>query len=92
MANHKSSEKRARQSVRKQKVNNSRKNSLKTFEKALLKAVADKDAKAALSLMKDFMSQVGKAAKTGVLKKETASRKVSRISKRVSSAFPSANK
>lgn len=84
MANHKSAAKRARQSVRKTAVNNARKSTVKTAEKSLLKAIQSKDLTALPELLKKFTSQVMKAAKTGVLKKETASRKVSRLSARVS--------
>ncbi|AFY01157.1 30S ribosomal protein S20 [Bdellovibrio bacteriovorus] len=84
MANHKSAAKRARQSIRKTAVNNARKSTVKTAEKKLVKAIEAKDLKALPELLKNFSSQVMKAAKTGVIKKETASRKISRLSTRAS--------
>lgn len=87
MATHKSSEKRARQAKRKQSVNNRRKNTVKTHEKTLVKALMGGDKKALQSLLENYMSQVMKAAKTGLIKAETASRKISRLSTRVSAAL-----
>lgn len=84
MANHKSAAKRARQAVRKTAVNNRRKSTVKTHEKHLIKAIEAKDLKALPQLLKNFTSEVMKAAQKGVLKKETASRKVGRVSARVS--------
>ncbi|MGZ3768098.1 MAG: 30S ribosomal protein S20 [Bdellovibrio sp.] len=86
MANHKSAAKRARQSVRKTAVNNARKSTVKTAEKSLVKAIQAKDLSALPELLKKFTSQVMKAAKTGIIKKETASRKISRLSARASAA------
>jgi small subunit ribosomal protein S20 len=86
LANHKSAAKRARQTVKKTAVNNARKSTVKTAEKALEKAMAAKDTKALPELLKKFSSQVMKAAKSGVIKKETASRKISRVSTRISAS------
>lgn len=80
MANHKSAAKRARQSVRRQAINSTRKSVVKTAEKNLVKAIAAKDLKAVPELLKNYVAQIYKAAQKGVLKKETASRKVSRLS------------
>lgn len=84
MANHKSAAKRARQSVRKNKVNTSRKSSARTGEKDIMKALTSKDAKSLPALLKEFTSRMMKAAQKGAFKKETASRKIARISKKVS--------
>lgn len=84
MANHKSAAKRARQSVRKQAVNSQRRSSVKTHEKNLLKALDAKNLKDIPALLKNFISQTAKAAQKGVFKKETASRKIGRLSARAS--------
>lgn len=89
MANHKSAAKRARQSVRKNKVNTSRKSSARTGEKDLVKALTAKDAKALPTLLKEFTSRMMKAAQKGAFKKETAARKIARLSKKVSQAVAS---
>lgn len=83
MANHKSSEKRARQTIRKNKTNTARKSTVRTHEKSLTKALEAKDAKTLPALLKEFTSEMMKAAKTGAFKKETAARRISRLSKRV---------
>lgn len=85
MANHKSAAKRARQATKRNKVNTSRKNSVRTHEKNLVKALTSKDAKALPELLKTFTSQMMKAAQRGIFKKETASRRISRLSARVQS-------
>jgi len=84
VANHKSAAKRARQSVKKTATNNARRSRVKTAEKSLVKAITAKDVKALPVLLQKFTSEIMKAAKTGVMKKETASRKISRVSTRVS--------
>lgn len=87
LANHKSAAKRARQAIRKNKVNTSRKNTVRTFEKSLAKALASKDAKTLPELLKAFTSQMMKAAQRGIFKKEAASRKIARLSTRVNKAL-----
>jgi len=84
VANHKSAAKRARQSIRKTATNTSRKNAVRTFEKKLTKALESKAVSELPALLKNFASQIMKAAKAGVFKKETAARKISRLSKKVS--------
>lgn len=83
MANHKSAEKRARQSIRKNACNSQTLHSVRTFEKKVHAAIAAGDGKAALTLLNGYMSQIGKAASKGVVHARTASRKVSRLSERV---------
>ncbi len=87
MANHKSAAKRARQSVKKAGVNSRRKSTVKTHEKNLVKAIEAKNVKDVPELLKAFISNVAKAAQKGVFKKETASRKIGRLSARVSAAL-----
>ncbi len=84
MANHKSAEKRARQSIRKQAVNRQRKSRVKTAENRLLKAIASKNVSEAANSLKEFMTEVMRAAKTNVVSKLAASRKMSRLSSQVS--------
>lgn len=87
MANHKSAAKRARQSLRRNVVNTRRKSTVRTAEKSLTKALLAKDLKALPALLKSFTSDMMKAASTGALKKETVSRKIGRLSARVSQAL-----
>lgn len=83
MANHKSAAKRARQSVRKNTVNSQRKSTVRTHEKTLLKALSEKKVKEVPEFLKAYISQMAKAAQKGVFKRETASRKIARLSSRV---------
>lgn len=87
MANHKSAEKRARQSTRKNKVNSKRKAVVRSAEKGLVKALTAKNVKDLPSLLKAFTAQVSKAVNKGVVRKETASRHIARLSKRVHTAL-----
>ena len=87
MAQHKSAAKRARQSVRKNKLNSSRKSKVRTGEKGLLKAIDKKDTKAIPELLSYYTSQMMKAAQKGVFSKSTAARKISRLSAQVSKAL-----
>lgn len=85
MATHKSAEKRARQAVKRSTRNTGAKAAVKTFEKKLRKAIEAKDPKMAITALKDFSKSIDKAAQKGILHVKTASRKISRLSKQVSS-------
>lgn len=87
MANHKSAAKRARQSIKRNGVNTRRKSSARTHEKSLLKALTSKDVKALPELLKNLSSQLMKAASKGVMKRETVSRRIGRLSARVQAAL-----
>ena len=84
MANHKSAEKRARQSVRRSAVNTGRKSRVKTIEKKLLGALGLKDLTKAKELYKTFVSFLDRAAKTSVVSKNHANRKKSRLATKIS--------
>ncbi len=83
MANHKSAAKRARQTIKRTERNRFYKTRIKNMTRALHEAVeagdAEKAAEAFKVINKNFHVYVGK----GILKKKTASRKVSRLSKMV---------
>lgn len=83
MANHKSAEKRARQTVRKTEINSQTKSTVRTWEKKLRKAISDKDQKQAAELLVAYTSKAGKAVQKGVYKTQTISRKVGRLSQQV---------
>lgn len=84
MATHKSAEKRARQSIKRNARNTQTIGAVRTAEKKLRTALAGGDKKAAATLLSEFTSKVTKAATKGALPTKTASRKVSRLSERVS--------
>ena len=83
MAHHKSAEKRLRQTVKRTAINRARDSRVKTAVKSVEVAIASgkKDtAEAALKAAQPILqSGVGK----GVLHKNTAARKISRLTKRV---------
>lgn len=85
LANHKSAEKRARQSLRRAARNNQTKSKVKTVERRVLEAIQAKS-KDIETALREYTSQIMKAVAKGAMKKETASRKVGRISKRAQSA------
>lgn len=83
MANHKSSEKRIRQTVRRTAVNDARENRIRTFVKKVESAIASGNKKAAQEALKAAQPELMRGASKGVLKKATASRKMSRLSARI---------
>lgn len=83
MANHKSAEKRARQSIRRNARNTATEATIRTFEKKILAAIAGGDATAAKALLNDYMSKATKAGVKGVVHAKTAARKISRLATRV---------
>ena len=84
MATHKSAIKRQKQAEKKHEINKSTKSMLKTLAKKVEQAVEAKNADAAKEAMVKVMKAYDKAASQGVLHKSTASRKVSRLSTKVS--------
>ncbi len=79
----KGAQKANRQSERKRVINIRRKGTMKDAEKAIQKAVASGDAKNAKELLPATYKAIDKAAKGGIIKPNTASRKKSRITARV---------
>lgn len=83
----KSAKKALRKSLRKKEINLRRKESIKNAVKKLKKSVKDKNKDGATSSMPLVFKAYDKAVKTGVIKKNTASRKKSRISRMVNAIF-----
>lgn len=80
MANHKSAAKRARQTITKNSENSRTKAGVRTVEKKVRLAVSAGDKETALKSLVAFSSKMDKASKKGVFHKNTASRKISRLS------------
>lgn len=76
---HKSAVKRARQSEKRHKRNGAILHSTKSMVKKVKKAIQKKDIDTAQSLLKEATSSLHRAATKGVLKRNTASRRVSRL-------------
>lgn len=85
MANHKSSEKRAKQEKTRRMTNKTKTAKSRTAVKALRDAVTSGDSKAAKELLVKAQSLLAKLAKSPAMKKQTASRKTSRLTKLVAS-------
>lgn len=83
MATHKSSEKRARQTIRRNAVNRARRSNVQTLTKAVEDALAKKDANAALRALQAAESALARGASRGTLHWKTAARKTSRLAQRV---------
>ena len=85
MANTKSAIKLIRRISRQTTVNKSRKSRFRSAIKKMNLILDKKDKKEALAFLPKFNSELMKIAKTGVIKKENASRNISRITKKISS-------
>lgn len=83
MANTESAKKRMRQDAKRHSRNLWRKRRIKDQTKSFLKAVHDGDAKAAQSEFSKTCSVLDKIAATGTIHKNTASRRKSRLSRRL---------
>jgi small subunit ribosomal protein S20 len=83
LATHKSAIKRNRQNAKKQLVNQMRRTRIKNLTKEVFAAVESGDQEAAQDALKRAVPVIQKAASRGTLHQNTASRKISRLSKRV---------
>ena len=82
MIRHKSTEKRARQNKKQYHQNRAIKSSMKTGIKNLLAVLENKNGEEGVLLLKKVTSTISKAASKGVIHSKTASRKISRLTKR----------
>ena len=85
MANTKSAIKTNRRIKRQTLINKSRKSRYKNALKKINLLIEKKDKKGALTYLSKLNSELMKISKTGVIKKQNASRNVSRITKRINS-------
>ena len=83
MANTKSAIKRVRRISRQTIVNKTRKNRFKNAIKKMNSLLDSKKKKEALALLPKFNSELMKVAKTGIVKKQNASRNISRITRKI---------
>ena len=85
MANTKSAIKTIRRIQRQTLVNKSRKSKYRNAIKKINLLIEKKDKKGALSFLPKLNSELMKIAKTGIIKKQNASRNVSRITRKINS-------
>ena len=83
MANTKSARKATRKIARRTIVNKSRRSLLRNSVRKIEEAIASGDRTAALAAFKEAEPAIMRAAQRGVLHKNNASRKVSRLSHRI---------
>ena len=85
MANTKSAIKRIRRISRQTAVNRSRKSKFRSAVKKMNVLIEKKDKKGALAFLPKLNSELMRISKTGVIKKQNASRNISRITKKINS-------
>ena len=83
MANTKSAIKTTRRIIRQTIVNKSRRSKYKNALKKMNSILSQKNKKEALSFLPKLNSELMKVAKTGIIKKQNASRNISRIKKKL---------
>ena len=85
----KSALKRVRQTEKITLRNKSTKSVIKTLTKKIESEVANRNQEGAAAALKDAVSAIDKAAKKGIIHRNTGSRRVSRLTKLVKSLSPS---
>ena len=83
MANTPSARKAARKIARKTEVNTARKSRMRTFIRNVEEAVESGDRQGAADALKAAQPEIMRAATKGVIHRNTASRKISRLAARV---------
>ncbi len=83
MANTPSAKKAARKIARRTAVNKSRRSRVRTFLRKVEEAIASGDQTAAAEALKAAQPELQRAASKGVVHRNTASRKISRLAHRV---------
>jgi len=83
MANTPQSKKRARQNERRYAVNKARRSRIRTYLRKVEEAIASGDAEAAKAALRAAQPELMRGVTKGVVHKNTAARKMSRLSSRV---------
>jgi len=83
MANHKSAEKRIRQTAKRRTRNMARRNRIRSSVRKFEDAMKAGDAQAASAAFAQAMPELHRGVTKGVLHKKTAARKLSRLQKRL---------
>ncbi len=85
MANSQQAIKRVKQTRRRTEVNRARRSRIRTFLKSVEEAISSGDKQAAVSALSAAQPEIMRGVSRGVLHKNTASRKISRLSSRIKS-------
>lgn len=83
MANTTSAKKRVRRDLRKTTVNSDRRTRIRTYVKKVETAISAGDKDAAAAALKEAQPELMRGVTRGVIAKNTASRKISRLSHRI---------
>lgn len=83
MANTKSAKKAARQATRRTVVNKARRTRLRSSVRKVEEAIASGDKEAAAAALKEAEPVITRTAQKGIVHRNSASRKMSRLAKRV---------
>jgi small subunit ribosomal protein S20 len=83
MANSPQSKKRARQNERRQEINKARRSRIRTFLRKVEEAIASGDVAKAQGALRAAQPELMRGVTKGVVHKNTAARKMSRLSARV---------
>ena len=83
MAQHKSAKKRIRRNARRTEVNQARVSRLRTFLRRVETAIGSGDKTEAQSAFKEAQPEIHRSVTKGVLHRNTAARKLSRLSARI---------
>ncbi len=83
MANTKSAKKAARQTERRTEVNKTRRSRMRTYVRKVEEAIASGDKEAANVALREAQPEIQRSAAKGIIHKNTASRKISRLSARI---------
>jgi small subunit ribosomal protein S20 len=83
MANHKSAEKRIRQTAKRTIVNKTRVSRIRTFVKRVEAAIAAGDKTAAAEAFRAAQPELQRGVNKGVVHRNTAARKISRLALRI---------
>ncbi|MEM9725016.1 MAG: 30S ribosomal protein S20 [Pseudomonadota bacterium] len=88
MANSPQAKKRIRQSEKRTAVNTARRSRIRTFIRKVEEAIASGDSEQAKTALREAQPEIVRGVSKGVLHRNTASRKVSRLAKRVNTMTP----
>ncbi|MEM9749822.1 MAG: 30S ribosomal protein S20 [Pseudomonadota bacterium] len=83
MANTKSAKIMVRKIARRTEVNKARRSRVRTYVRRVEAAIEEKQADAAAAALKEAQPELMRAVTKGVMHKNTVSRKISRLSKRI---------
>ena len=83
MANSPQARKRIRQAARRTEINTARRSRMRTFIRKVEEAIASGDGGAAKTALQAAQPEIMRSANKGIVHKNTASRKISRLAARV---------